>query len=275
MAFGKKNNNNEKDKGVNTRGIQLYNKEGFEASTIQFGYWNGNMTVRINPALPKNKRTETSVYDYDTFNSAVLSVEKAKTLLKVITEKFIPEYNKNESVSYGVAISDGMIEISNGIKFGCEKPTIALTIYDKIDGESSKCNCYMTYEFNKSIAIAGYDFESGKYDSFEVDGEFNVFIEYLANGIAALTNAYVHADRNVRRGAEERRNKSLNAIMNALSINIDDVIGGDTTSYKKTGGLGSGRGGFNSNSDKPHADNSNYSEDDMDAVERELNGTEE
>ena len=102
---------------VNTRGIQFSNKYGFDPSSIQFGYWNGFLSIRITPALDRSKQTETRVYDYDKTVSSALTVEKISLLLEKIKSDIIPAIKAGEEASIGVPTgANTLIVVDTGKK---------------------------------------------------------------------------------------------------------------------------------------------------------------
>lgn len=277
MSFGnKRQTNNNEEKACNTKGIQFYNIEGIEPSTMVMSYWNQNLAIKIHPALPENKRTENSKYDYEVFAGAYLNINKAKVLLKAIFEYFIPENQKNPNsdVSYAVPTGAGMIEISNGIKFG-KKNSIIIAIYDKVDSETEKCEDYILFEFLTTKIKSNYSKDSGKSKEIEIDGEFSVFTDYLVNFVAAMTYAYAHAERNVNKYSYEKQTENMKSIMTALGIRADDDEG---KSNKKESYFASKRQNDNVTQFSPREttnrndDSKVMTTDDIDAIERELAG---
>lgn len=84
MAFVNNKGNNQNRVNTTSKVAQLYNAMGEDASTLTLGYWNGYVTVKINPALPANMRQDGKVYDYDTTASIMLNAEQVYSLYQAV-----------------------------------------------------------------------------------------------------------------------------------------------------------------------------------------------
>ena len=96
MAFTNQQANSNDRVSVNTRGLQFYNTEGFEPSTLVLNYWNDNMfSIKIHPAKEQSKQTEREKFDYEKSTSSALSITKAEELLSHVGE-VIEAHQKGE-----------------------------------------------------------------------------------------------------------------------------------------------------------------------------------
>lgn len=236
MAFGNRSNNNN-DLNVNTNGIQFYNTDSFEPSTLQLNFWNGLLALKICPALPENKREESKKYDYETFITCLLTPQKISDLLNALEKTFYPDYLKepNKVKSVGVASGDGLIQISSAQQipgYKKDEAGIVLTIFKDVD-VNAKTDSYLRYEFRKGSIVLNYNNKTGEYtNDMTSDCEFLVFVEYLREGLKALTQAYAHSIRYSDRFYRAREIMNSQKIMEALNIQIDDKKSG----YRKNGG---------------------------------------
>jgi hypothetical protein len=219
--------NNSKDKNynddINTRGITMYNKEGFDPSCMEIGYWNSNfVTLTISPALPADKQSKSKVYDYDAKVKATFSPQVAE-MIAFSMEKLIPEIEAGNARSIGIqfgASGDNMIVVGTGVdKTNSVRPYIA--ICKGIDASTRRPELAIFYEFNKGTIIDNYNAETGKYEGVSnIHSEYNMFINILRDVAKALSNADVHAFRCVQRAYNTKLMDSVVAIGNKVGADI-------------------------------------------------------
>ena len=228
------NNKNDNEVSVNTRGIQFYNKEGFDPSTLDLKFWNDFICISLYPALPPEKRTQTKVFDYEKEVRATLSPSIVKILTEVTKTKIFPAIANGEDRTIGIQFGgDSMICVGTGKKQTGEiKPCIA--IHKGIDPDTRKAEISMYYEFNKSQVIENYNEDTGECGIVTSEnGELISFIAMLDAAVEAISKAGVHADRYVKKFFNEK-------LMNTV-IAIGDKVGADPSSvsrggYKNKGG---------------------------------------
>lgn len=218
MFNNKGNNKDKKDYGVNTRGVQFKNKNGIDPSTIIIGYWNDMMTLKIHPALPKEKQTQENVYDYEHALNTALTLDKVQVLyegMAHIENAIIEEKHYAVGVKVGL---NSVVMISTGVKeTGSVRPYIA--IYKDLDADSDKAGVGIRYEFNKCEAVVNYDPSTGETDEkHEVPSELLVFKTVLLSTITNLTNAAVHAMRNVQNYYNTKQMEMITAVANKMGI---------------------------------------------------------
>ena len=127
---GGQNNKRDYSDNINTNGFQLFNKDGFDPSTLVVGYWNTFITLKIHPAKEKSQQTETSVYDYGKSIAVTLTDRSVYELAGLINTEIIPAVNEKRELTLTVlsGVNNGVI-ISSGVALagGKEpKPYIAL-----------------------------------------------------------------------------------------------------------------------------------------------------
>ena len=112
--------NNQKNDSVNTRGIQMKNRFGVDASTLVVQYWDDKLNLMLHPQLANP--TEKQVYDYEKKIMVTLRIDKAESLLrgmKMIINKAIEE-NREASVGITIPQSDkiNMVVVSTVMREG-------------------------------------------------------------------------------------------------------------------------------------------------------------
>lgn len=194
--YNKGNNKDRKEVTVNTKGIQFKNKNGIDASTIVIDYWKDSLTVKIHPALPAEKQTAESVYDYEHFLNTVLVIPKIQTIVDAIPN-FKEAMQQEKAFSTGVKVgTNSAFIISTGVKeTGSVRPFVA--IYKDIDADTLQAGQGIRYEFNQQMTIDDYDPEGCQEVGRMVHAELDVFFTILEHCIPALTNMYTHSMRNV------------------------------------------------------------------------------
>lgn len=204
MDFNKNKGNNKQQVNVNTRGIQLMNKDGFDPSTLVLGFWNEMMSLKMHPALEPSKQTATSVYDYETSFQTILNVEKAQLLLKKIKEKVLPAIETKEEASVGIMIGeDTLVVVGTGVKqFSELKPFVGIF---KGLNENKSAETMICFEFKATETINNYDPMTGDHE-IETDSypHLDIFISYLETGIKALIHAETHSIRHVDKFFRDR-----------------------------------------------------------------------
>lgn len=220
MNFASKSNTREQAQ-VNTRGLSFFNNEStLESSTMQLGYWNEMVSLRINPALPEDKQTETNKFDYEVSLSTALTLDKTITLKKAIDEDILPAFNEKREISKGVPVGGNSV-ISVGIKLVDDKPEAFLAIYKSLDSDTKKPGDMLTYNFRTVYTVDDYNPETGEYTLTQgVPGELNVFTRALGAAVEALTNAMAHSMRNVNRYANEQQKTLMNEIASKVGVEV-------------------------------------------------------
>lgn len=198
MSNFQNTNNNSVKKTKSSRGIQFYNSNNELGSTISLDFWQAFVNVKINPMLPKEKRTSNAKYDYDNNVGILLPVEKVYDLIEAwkYVAFNVAEGNYNfDPAGVATARGDNLIQIepmSTKYPEFEEAQGICVTIYNNI--ESGIAGSELTYIFNKSSFIKKYDPKSGYFEkSQEYEAQFMIFGKFFENAIDALTMAYTHA----------------------------------------------------------------------------------
>lgn len=247
MFNNKGNNKDKKDYGVNTRGIQLKNKNGVDPSTMIIGYWNDMVTLKIHPALPKEKQTQENVYDYEHSLNTALTLDKVHVLLKGI-ERVELAAEEGKQFAMGVKVGQtSAVVISTGVSTtGSVRPFVC--IYKNLDADTEKAGQGIRYEFNTTETIIGYDAETGETEEkYSVPSELNLFKATLLSALMSLTNAAVHSMRNVQNYYNTKQMEMITSVASKMGI--------ETGNGRNNGNTNTGGNMFNMSSQN---NNSNF-----------------
>lgn len=230
MAFGNNQSGEKKKYDVNTKGVQFYNSNASMGGTLVIGYWKECMTVKICPMLPQNKRSESKVYDYETFINTAMTLEKLTVMCMAIDSHIMAAMQTGNGYDFqaiGVSVGSNFIEISNGEKHGMNKEFICFTIYAGVD-ENGKSTDKMTYIFNKRNYFTNYNPEEGSIDKGgDLEVEFLMFYKCIKEATKAFTHAHAHSIRHTDQYTNNNVRESLNSIKTKLGI--------ESASYSKPG----------------------------------------
>lgn len=238
MNYGNTQNNNQND--TNTRGYQFKNKDGFEPSTLMFGFWNHMISLKMYPALPKDKQTESKTYNYEKVIATAITPEKAITLYKKMESKIFPAIANKTNASTGVIIGkDSLLVVGTGVGITGEvRPYIA--IHKSLNEKTKKPEVSMHYEFIRSTSVDDYDESNGAFTvEQDIHAELILFYELLKDSKSALSNSIAHSLRAVNKFYNDRVLNDLAVISSALGIttkrgsysrnsNSSDVFSTDT-----------------------------------------------
>ena len=195
--FDNYNKNNQKNDSVNTRGLQLKNRTGFEASTLVMQYWDDKLNIMLHPQL-KNP-TEKQVYDYEQRIMVTLRLDKAVSLLKalnLIIDKAIDE-DKEASVAIILpkSSSTDMLVIEAKKREG--NMEVVCHVCRDLNPQTKLPGQRFSYTFIKDEeVIEGYDLQTGDLSDIKVyHTEYELFKEALMEYIKVGMQGSVHADR--------------------------------------------------------------------------------
>lgn len=187
--------NTKRDDSVNTRGLQMKNKNGIvNGSTLLCDFWNERLNITMHPVL-KNP-TEKQVYDYEQRIQLTLTVDKAMGLLKAIDTKIDNALQTGEETSVAVTSgADNMLVVST-VKFQ-DSMYVVLTICRELNPETRLPGQRFTYTFLKDDEVVlGFDPEKGNFEGvMEVQTEYELFKKVLEEFCGMRTNASNHGDR--------------------------------------------------------------------------------
>ena len=195
--FENYNKNNQKNESVNTRGIQMKNRLGFEASTLVVQYWDDKLNVMLHPQL-KNP-TEKQVYDYEQKIMVTLRVDIAQSLLKAL--ELIIDKAVEEDKEASVAIVLGTANATNAIVIEAKKREGSLDIICHVcrdlNPQSKLPAQRFSYTFIKDEeVIEGYNVQTGEIEDIKVyQTEYELFKEALREFIRISMQGDVHSDR--------------------------------------------------------------------------------
>ena len=195
--FDNYNKNNQKNDSVNTRGLQLKNRLGFEASTLVVQYWDDKLNIMLHPQL-KNP-TEKQVYDYEQKIMVTLRLDKAQSLLKaldLIIDKAIEE-DKEASVAIVLPInsSTNMLVVEAKKREG--SLDVICHVCRELNPQTKLPGQRFSYTFIKDEeVIEGYNLQTGELNDIKVyQTEYELFKEALREFIRVSMQANVHSDR--------------------------------------------------------------------------------
>ena len=195
--FENYNKNNQKNDSVNTRGIQMKNRLGFEASTLVVQYWDDKLNVMLHPQL-KNP-TEKQVYDYEQKIMVTLRVDKAQSLLKAL-EKIIDKAIEEDKEA-SVAIVLGTSTATNAIVIEAKKREGSMDIIchvcRELNPQTKLPQQRFSYTFIKDEEIIeGYNVQTGEIEDIKVyQSEYELFKEALREFMRISMQGDVHSDR--------------------------------------------------------------------------------
>lgn len=202
------NKSERKDINTNSRCIQLYNAESqIEASTLVIGVWNEYLTFKGHLALPTEKRSATSVYDYDHNLTAILSLDKVVLLHERIVDELIPAMKEKRSHSVGIVLprkaneGESLVTVS----YEAEGDDVVFGIFKSLDDQTLKPKEMIRYHFNKVISVTDYNPETGSFDAREdYQGDFKTFMKVLDVSINNMLQCQGHGHRHANRFRDER-----------------------------------------------------------------------
>jgi len=195
--FENYNKNNQKNESVNTRGIQMKNRLGFEASTLVVQYWDDKLNIMLHPQL-KNP-TEKQVYDYEQKIMVTLRVDKAQSLLKAL--ELIIDKAIEEDKEASVAIVLGTANATNAIVIEAKKREGSLDVICHVcrdlNPQSKLPAQRFSYTFIKDEeVIEGYNVQTGEIEDIKIyQTEYELFKEALREFIRISMQGDVHSDR--------------------------------------------------------------------------------
>ena len=189
--------NNQKNDSVNTRGIQMKNRFGVDASTLVVQYWDDKLNLMLHPQLANP--TEKQVYDYEKKLMVTLRIDKAESLLrgmKMIIDKAIEE-NREASVGITLPQSDkiNMVVVATVMREG--SLDVVLNLCRELNPETKIPKEHFSYTFFKDEeVIEGYDIKTGNIEDIHtIQTEYGIFKRALKEYIRMMQQADVHSDR--------------------------------------------------------------------------------
>ena len=243
------NKQNKNEVNVNTRGYRFMNKDGFCPSTLVCGFWNEMISLKIHPALPESKQTQSSVYDYNQMVATSLSLEKALLLVRKTQEIVYPALKQGIAKSVAVLIGG-----NNLVQIGCNNENGRMVsyigIHKNLDPESKKPQDSLYYEFidSSQITICDYDPDTGAYAATDpVHCELETFVEILKASIKALCGAYSHDMRHRDKFYRDKVCNDIAQVAGKLGVELNNGGGGGGYSSRQNISFG---GGYN-NSQQP------------------------
>ena len=195
--FDNYNKNNQKNESVNTRGIQMKNQTGVEASTLVVQYWDDKLNIMLHPRL-KNP-TEKQVYDYEQKIMVTLRVDKAQSLLmaldKIIDKAIEEDKEASVMIVLGTANATNALVIETVKREG--NLDVVCHVCRDINPQTKLPGQRFSYTFIKDEeVIEGYNIQTGEIEDIKIyQTEYELFKEALDEYIEISMQGSVHADR--------------------------------------------------------------------------------
>lgn len=195
--FDNYNKNNQKNESVNTRGIQMKNRMGVEASTLVVQYWDDKLNIMLHPQL-KNP-TEKQVYDYEQKIMVTLRVDKAQSLLmaldKIIDKAIEEDKEASVMIVLGTANATNALVIETIKREG--NLDVVCHVCRDINPQTKLPGQRFSYTFIKDEeVIEGYNIQTGEIEDIKIyQTEYELFKEALDEYIEISMQGSVHADR--------------------------------------------------------------------------------
>lgn len=189
--------NNQKNDSVNTRGIQMKNKFGVDASTLVVQYWDDKLNLMLHPQL-KNP-TEKQVYDYEQKIMVTLRVDKAQSLLKALDKIIDKAIEEDKEASVGILLggttTTNMVVVSTVKREG--NLDVVLYVCRELNPTTKLPAQRFSYTFIKDEeVIEGYNVETGNFENIQaIQSEYLVFKEALREYVRIMLQGEVHSDR--------------------------------------------------------------------------------
>ena len=228
MSFDQQNNSKDNKNSVNTRGVQFFNRESFCPSTLSVGFWNELISIKINPALPKDQQSEAKIYDYTKSVITTLSIDKASALIYEIENTILPALKEGEKLSISVPTSlDSLLTVGVGELKGVYMPYVAI---HKGIQQNKIPQMSIYYEFNPINLVEDYNENNGEFKVKTSNlSEFLAFTYILKASVFALTHANTHSHRFVGKWNNDKLNGMIEEISSKLGISSSFI---NKSSYK-------------------------------------------
>lgn len=195
--FDNYNKNNQKNDSVNTRGIQMKNQTGVEASTLVVQYWDDKLNIMLHPRL-KNP-TEKQVYDYEQRIMVTLRVDKAQAMLKamelIIDKAIVEDKEASVGIILGTSNATNMLVMEAKKREG--QMDIVAHVCRDLNPQTKLPGQRFSYTFIRDEEIIeGYNVQTGEIEDVRVyQTEYELFKEALREYIRISMQGSVHADR--------------------------------------------------------------------------------
>jgi hypothetical protein len=216
-----KQNNKSNDISINTKGITLYNKEGFEPSVLVLGFWNDLISIKLHPALEKSKQTENKIFDYEISVVCTLNMEKAIVLSNAIENIILPAIKNDEDKTVSVTVGgDSLLAVGTGKALtGKIRPFLA--IYKTLDPDTRKPASWLHYEFTNTELIVDYDKGTGAYGlEYDTLTQLTLFLNFIKSSIVGMSQAIAHSMAYSSRFTNEKTFNTIAGIAGKLGLEV-------------------------------------------------------
>lgn len=262
-------NNQQKETHINTRGVQFFNVNGFEPSTMIVGMWNQLISLRIHPAKEKSQQTKSSVYDYDRSVNIILDTKTAETLADIIEKNILPAVESGTECTKAIVVgANSAVIISTGVKRNSGRVSPYIAIARNIKPGTLLPEDMLSYTFITSMILNNYDGNAGNNDfdpktcQVPIQSELVGFMWVLRHlGVAILGGEY-HAGRNISKRYDDNLFRLYKELAAKNGIEFYSGNGNGGNGYSRGGNVfgNSDSGSFTTNIDTKPEDGGTMAE---------------
>jgi len=246
--------NNERERQNIPSNTYGYVSRNYETQTaLAVNYFNKMASVSIH--LPSSdKKGEYTSFDYSSGVTAYLTPKDCKLLAKRGHKALKALEETGQFDGFAIPLKRGLVEIIQVAELrkkirsltGDANPSdVAVVIYTEMNEEDKKTSKFLAHVFNMDLVIKGYSPETGDYDKERESIEFEYFLSALSQFANAMTNGYVHAQKEDSK--YERTKWERNVFELAAALNVDlskpGARSNNNTNRGKDGGWGSAPSG--------------------------------
>lgn len=205
---------------INTRGIRLYNINGFYPSAMNLDFWNDVfLSISIYPAKAKELQTEKDRYDYDNRIAAAVTVQKGIELLDNMP-RIIEAFKEDKDANCYVDIANTNLFGYGTMKVSDRRIFFVGIHRDLDDNRIPRQSAYFEFTFGQSVN--NYDPKTGNYELGKHElGEFAQFKRYLETAVNAATHAVAHSIRAVNDFYWRRMEAKLDGVVKATNAVVE------------------------------------------------------
>jgi hypothetical protein len=207
---------------VSSIGLSYYGNDSQENKALSVKYLESSICLGVHRPLPQNQQQGNNKYDYKSGNEIYLTGKSAKTMTKIMKEAFKARIDGDKIKSRSIASGINLIEVCDGSKYGCEKGTICIAIFNDIT-ENKTSNNYGVFCFKEDKIFEDYDRNNGSYNSIPVDGDIEYFIDQLNEFAKFSSNAAGHCIKKEQKFDMDRMITRQIQIMEALGIKVETL----------------------------------------------------
>lgn len=230
MANENSQYSNQQTDGISTSGQTYKNGKSECPCALGVLYLQDKLRLGFAPELPKSQQTEKRRYDYQNSLFVYISRDKCELLYRLYTETIKPSIETGvycDPISIPIYSYHTQLQIGSGVPDNTESgrgtPKPFISLIRDIDPETLKPDPknIMTYEFNPTEYIIGYNPKTGRFkEKTIVYEEMSIFMDDLKNFQIATSNVYVHADRVIHKTYKQDLDSKLVKLGEKMGIDL-------------------------------------------------------